>query len=50
MFIVLIAFILLFFACYYDVYCDIVIVNSSEYLVIWYTYEGARRHKILLKL
>ena len=50
MFIVSIAFILLFFICYYDVYCDIVMLNSSEYLVIWYTYKGVRRRKILLKL
>nr|DAQ75168.1 MAG TPA: hypothetical protein [Crassvirales sp.] len=50
MFIVLVAFILLFFACYYDVYCDIVMFNGSEYLVVWYTYKGARRRKILLKL
>lgn len=50
MFIVLIALALLFFIFYCDIYCDIIVSNGAEYLIIWYTYKGVRKYKILLKL
>lgn len=50
MFIVLVAFALLFPLFYYDVYCDIVVFDGKEHLIIWYTYKGVRKYKILLKL
>lgn len=50
MFIVLITFALLFPLFYYDVYCDIVVSDGKEYLIIWYTYKEVRKYKILLKL
>lgn len=49
MFIILLMFII-FLIFYYDVYCDIVISNGKEYLIMWYTYKSVRRYKILLKL
>lgn len=48
--IISIVFTLLFFILYYKLYWDVIVFKGNKYLIVWYTYEGVKKYKILLKL